>query len=120
MTLDGRGQVDDPNGKGQVTETSNTKQVITWQCLGLGPSNLVGISSGEKMTLRANVMVNITMTFRTASLLSMLFMIQVSDIGPSWSSSIIYYLFYVVYLFFDTYYADLKNVYLYLFIKLFE
>ena len=50
----------------------------------------------------------------------MLFMIQVSDIGPSWSSSIIYYLFYVVYLFFDTYYADLKNVYLYLFIKLFE
>ena len=72
--------------KVKVIVTSSTKQAYNLAML--GAKTLIyskDVSSDQKMTLRAKVMVKITMTFRTAALSAMLYMynmIQVINIGP--------------------------------------
>ena len=59
--------------KVKVTVTSSTKQ--TYNSAMLGARTLkqsMDVSDDQKMTLRAEVMVKVAMTFRTASLLAML------------------------------------------------
>ena len=59
--------------KVKVTVTSSTKQAYNSAMLGAGTLRRNrDIFSDLKMTLRAKVMVKVTMTFRTASLLAML------------------------------------------------
>ena len=59
--------------KVKVTVTSSTKQAYNSAILGAGTLNhRRDVSSDQKMTLRAKVMVKVTMTFRAASLLAML------------------------------------------------
>ena len=59
--------------KVKVTVTSSTKQAYNSAMLGDGTlKRRRDVSSDQKMTLRAKVMVMVTMTFRTASLLAML------------------------------------------------
>ena len=59
--------------KVKVTVTSSTKQAYNLAMLeGRTLKRSRDVSSDQKMTLRANVMVKVTMTFRTASLLAML------------------------------------------------
>ena len=57
--------------KFKVTVTSSTKQTFNSTMLGDRTLKRVDVSFDQKMTLRAKVMVNFTMTFRTASLLTM-------------------------------------------------
>ena len=59
--------------KVKVTVTSSTKQAYNLAMLEVRPlRHCRDVSSDQKMTLRAKVMVKVTMTFRTASLLAML------------------------------------------------
>ena len=59
--------------KVKVTVTSSTKQAYNSAVLGAGTLKLCrDVSSDQKMTLRAKVLVKVTMTFRTATLLAML------------------------------------------------
>ena len=59
--------------KVKVTVTSSTKQADNLTVLGARAlKHRRDVSSDQKMTLRAKVMVKVTMTFRTASLLAML------------------------------------------------
>ena len=59
--------------KVKVTVTSSTKQAYNLAMLRAGTlKRSRGVSSDQKMTLRAKVMVKVTMTFRTASLLAVL------------------------------------------------
>ena len=59
--------------KVKVTVTSSTKQAYNLTMLGARTlKSGRDVSSDQKMTLRAKVMVKVTMTFRTASLLAML------------------------------------------------
>ena len=74
--------------KVKVTVTSNTIQAYNSAMLGakfLKCSE--GVFPGQKMALRAKVMVKVTMTCITASVSNARYnMIQVSNIGPSWPS----------------------------------
>ena len=55
------------------TVTSSTKQAYNWAMLGARTlKRRRDVCSDQKMTLRAKVIVKVTMTFRTASLLAML------------------------------------------------
>ena len=45
------------------------KSLITWQCLGIGSSNLEGMWSPPVDELKAKVMVKVTMTFSTKKLI---------------------------------------------------
>ena len=57
----------------KVTVTSCTKQAYNSVMLGARtPKQIRDVSSDQKMTLRARVMVKVTMIFRTTSLLAML------------------------------------------------
>ena len=59
--------------KVKVTVTSSTKQAYNLAMLRAGTlKRSRDVTSDQKMTLRAKVMVKVTMTFRTASLLPML------------------------------------------------
>ena len=59
--------------KVKVTVTSSTKQAYNLAMLGARTlRHRRDVSSDQKMTLTAMVMVRVTMTFRTASLLAML------------------------------------------------
>ena len=59
--------------KVKVTVTSSTKQAYNSAMLGTRTLKYSrDVSYDQKMTLRAKVMVKVTMTFRTASLLAML------------------------------------------------
>ena len=59
--------------KVKVMVTSSTKQAYNLAMLGARTlKHRRDVSSEQKMTLRAKVLVKITMTFRTASLLAML------------------------------------------------
>ena len=59
----------------KVRVTSSIKQAYNLAMLGARAfKRRRDISSNQKMTLRAKVMVKVTMTFRTASLLAMLCM----------------------------------------------
>ena len=59
--------------KVKVTVTSSTKQAYNSAMIGARTlKRRRDVSSDEKKTLRAKVMVKVTMTFRTASLLAML------------------------------------------------
>ena len=59
--------------KVKVTVTSSTKQAYTLGMLGARTlENSRDVSSEQKMTLRAKVIVKVTMTLRTAPLLAML------------------------------------------------
>ena len=61
--------------KVKVTVTSSTKQAYNLAMLGartLKHTCSRDVSSDQKMTLKAKVMVKVTMTFRTASLLAVL------------------------------------------------
>ena len=58
--------------KVKVTVTSSTKQVYNLALLGARTLKDRDVSSDQKMTLRAKVMVKVTMTFRTTSLLAVL------------------------------------------------
>ena len=59
--------------KVKVTVTSSTKQAYDLAVLRFRTLKCHrDVSSDQKMTLRAKVMVKVTMTFRTASLLAML------------------------------------------------
>ena len=59
--------------KVKITVTSSTKQAYNSAVLGARTLKSRGdVSPDPKMTLRAKVMVKVTMTFRTASLLAML------------------------------------------------
>ena len=60
--------------KVKVTVTSSTKQVYNSAMLGARTlKHSRDVSYDQKMFLRAKVMVKVTMTFRTASLLAMLY-----------------------------------------------
>ena len=66
--------------KVKVTVTSSIKQAYNSAMLGSRTLKCSrDVSSDQKMTLRAKVMVKVIMTFKTASLYNM---IQVSNIGP--------------------------------------
>ena len=57
-----------------VTVTSSTKQSYNSAMLGVRTlKHSRDVSYDQKMTLRAKVIVKVTMTFRTASLLAMLY-----------------------------------------------
>ena len=59
--------------KVKVTVTSNTKQACNLAMFGARTlKHSKEVSYDQKMTLRAKVMVKVTMTFRTASLSAML------------------------------------------------
>ena len=59
--------------KVKITVTSSTKQAYSLAVLGARTlKRHRDISSDQKKTLRAKVMVKVTVTFRTASLLAML------------------------------------------------
>ena len=72
----GPSPVDDTEAKVKDTFTSSTKQVYNSAMLGVGPSNIDSrdVSYDQKMTLRAEVMVKVIMTFKIASLLAVLCM----------------------------------------------
>ena len=60
--------------KVKVTVTSSTKQACNLAMLGARTlKDSREITYDQKMTLRAKVMVKVTMTFRTTSLLAMLY-----------------------------------------------
>ena len=70
--------------KVKVTVTSSTKLACTGNLAMLGARNLKHSRDEQKMTLRAKVMVKVTMTFRTPSVSNAMYnMIQVSNLGPS-------------------------------------
>ena len=57
----------------KVTVTTSTKQAYNSVTVGARTlKHHKGVSSDQRMTLRAKVMVRVTMTFRTASLLAIL------------------------------------------------
>ena len=59
--------------KVKITVTSSTKQIYNSAMLGARTlKRCRDVSSDQKMTVRATVMVKVTMTFRTTSLLAML------------------------------------------------
>ena len=59
--------------KVKVTVTSSTKQAYNSAMLGARTlKHRRDVSSDQRMTVRAKVMVKVTMTFRSASLLAML------------------------------------------------
>ena len=61
------------SAKVKVAVTSSTKQAYNWALLGARTlKHSRDVSSDQKMTLRAQVVVKVTMTFRAASLLAIL------------------------------------------------
>ena len=67
--------------------TSGTKQAYNSAVLGAKTlKHSRDVSYDQKMTLRAKVVVKVTMTFSISVSNAMYNMIQVSDIGPSWPS----------------------------------
>ena len=78
--------------KDKVTATSSTKHSYNSVMLGARTLKLSrDVSSDQKMTWWAKVMVKVTMTLRTASVSNTMYsMIHVSNIGPPWPSCFIF------------------------------